>query len=206
MRIVPLYPGSFAANSYLLEDDGHALIVDPSSSASSILRRIQADGCVPDGILLTHGHFDHILSIDTLRLAVPGLPLYIHRADAPMLTDGDKNAFTAFFGQSRTWQEADAELVDGQMLRVGQATVRVLHTPGHSPGSVCFLCEAAHALLTGDTLFADNVGRCDLWGGDMATLRRSLAALGRLDGTLTIYPGHGEDSRLSDALSAIYLC
>ena len=93
MQIVNLFPGSVGSNCYLIEDSGQALIVDPSASASAILRRLREDGCTPVGILLTHGHFDHVMSVDTLRGAEPDLKVYIHEADAPMLTDGEKNAF-----------------------------------------------------------------------------------------------------------------
>ncbi len=201
MHIVNLFPGSFGSNCYLIEDSGHALIVDPSAAASSILKRLQNDGCVPDAILLTHGHFDHIMSVDTLRDAVPGLKVYIHEADAPMLTDGDKNGFSFFFHRERIWRAADEHLYDGQILTVGNTRLEVIHTPGHSPGSVCFLCAEAGILLTGDTLFADNIGRYDLWQASFHALHASIQALGALNGALTIYPGHGDTESLSHALN-----
>ncbi len=202
MHILNLFPGSYGSNCYLLESDGHALVVDPSAAAAAILRRVEANGCILDGVLLTHGHFDHIMSIDTLRDALPNLPVYIHKSDAPMLTDGDKNGFAFFFGKERVWRGADKFLAHGQTVAVGSTLLRVIHTPGHSPGSVCFLCETDKILLTGDTLFADSVGRWDLWGGSYETLQHSIASLRDLDGTLTVYPGHGEDAPLSRALAA----
>ncbi len=207
MRIINLYPGSYGSNCYLIESDGHALVVDPSAAAAGILRRVEADGCVLDGVLLSHGHFDHIMSIDTLRDALPDLPVYIHAGDAPMLTDSDKNGFAFFFHKERVWRGADRFLSDGQLLTVGSTTLRVLHTPGHSPGSVCFLCEKDNILLTGDTIFAEGVGRWDLWGGDLDTLRASIASLRSLDGTLTVYPGHGDEDKLARSLqyAAYYL-
>lgn len=204
MQIINLFPGSYGSNCYLVEDNGHALIVDPSASAASILRRLQEDGCTPDAILLSHGHFDHIMSIDTLRRAEPALKVYIHSADAPMLGDGKKNAFGLFFGQDRIWQEADVLLEDGQTITVGNATFHVIHTPGHSPGSVCFLCEEEGVMITGDTLFADNIGRCDLWEGSHAVMRKTLQALRSYDGSLTIYPGHGGTNTLSKALDNVF--
>ena len=200
MKIRNLFPGSWGSNCYLIEDNGEALIVDPSASASAILRALREDGCTPVGILLTHGHFDHIMSVDTLRAAEPDLKVYIHEADAPMLTDPDKNGFAFFFGQDRAWKLADILLVDGDEIPVGQSVFTVVHTPGHSPGSSCFLCAEEKVMFTGDTLFSDNIGRCDLWGGSYATIRQSLKSLRAYDGTITIYPGHGDDSKRSRAL------
>ena len=200
MKIRNLFPGSWGSNCYLIEDNGEALIVDPSASASAILRALREDGCTPVGILLTHGHFDHIMSVDTLRAAEPDLKVYIHEADAPMLTDPDKNGFAFFFGQDRAWKLADILLVDGDEIPVGQSVFTVVHTPGHSPGSSCFLCAEEKVMFTGDTLFSDNIGRCDLWGGSYAIIRQSLKSLRAYDGTITIYPGHGDDSKLARAL------
>lgn len=206
MRLVNLFPGSVGSNCYLLEDNGHALIVDPSSPAQTILRRLQDDGCTPDAILLTHGHFDHIMSIDTLREAVPGLKVYIHEGDAPMLTDGDKNGFAFFFQKERVWKPADVLLTDGQEITVGNATLKVIHTPGHSPGSVCYLCEEQKMMLTGDTLFCENIGRFDLWGGSYEEICASLRALRAYDKKIMIYPGHGCTEWLGNALSYVMNC
>jgi glyoxylase-like metal-dependent hydrolase (beta-lactamase superfamily II) len=202
MQVQVLNPGSgFGSNCYLLTDSGHAAVVDPSAPSASILAAVRTANCTLDAVYLTHGHFDHILSVDTLRTACHGLPVYVHPADAPMMTDGEKNAFTVFFGQDRRFGPADRYLEEGQTLPLGQSSLTVLHTPGHSPGSVCFLNLADGFLLTGDTLFSKDVGRCDLWGGEYAALRASLRRLKELAPTLTIYPGHGESANLETALS-----
>lgn len=204
MQITPIYSRSaYGSECYLLTDNGHALVVDPSAPADAILRAAKDNGCVLGGILLTHGHFDHIMSIDALRLEMPDLPVYIHEKDAPMLEDGEKNAFTFFFGEDRRYRPADKLLHEGDRIPLGGSELTVLHTPGHSPGSVCYLCAADGILVTGDTLFADNIGRWDLWEGDYDTLRRSLGRLNTLDPDLTIYPGHGEPARLGAALRRV---
>ena len=203
MDILHLVPDSFGSNCYLLTDHGHAVVVDPSADSNVILEQVKKVGCVLDAILLTHGHFDHILSLDRLR-DQSGAAAYIHRADAPMLADGDKNAFRTFFGMDRTYRPAEETLTDGQILTIGQANLRVVHTPGHSPGSCCFLNGREGWMITGDTLFADSYGRCDLWGGSAAQMRESLKKLRDFDGKLTIYPGHGRSAKLSAALDNAY--
>lgn len=188
---------------------GHAAVLDPSAAAPVILRAVRE--AFPDGngqldaILLTHGHFDHITAVDALRQAVPGVPVYIHAADASMLTDGTRNASALFFGTADVYAPADRLLQDGDSIRLGDEVLSVLHTPGHSPGSVCYLNTADGTLFTGDTLFAFGIGRCDLWGGDSAAMRQSLRRLGSLPRTLRIFPGHGETAVLGAALDrALY--
>lgn len=200
MKIVPVGTESFGANTYLIVSGSHALIVDPAVTAGKILEAVRAEDAVPEGVLLTHGHFDHVLSLDSLRAAYP-LEASIHEADAELLTDGKKNAFYDFFRQERRFGAAEHLLGDRDVLPLGDEKICVLHTPGHTPGSVCYLC--GDSLLTGDTLFADSFGRCDLWGGSDAQMSASLASLRTLNPNLTIYPGHGPSARLSHALDNV---
>lgn len=198
MEIVNLYPGSFGANCYCLFDSGEAAVIDPSANTEAILSEIRKRDAALRYVLLTHGHFDHVLSVDTLRDAT-GAPLCIHENDAEMLTDSQKNAFRYFFGGNRVWRAAERTLSDGEELNFGNTTLRIIHTPGHSKGSVCYLVPD-EALFTGDTLFDGNVGRCDLWGGNDEELMRSLKKLRVLSPDLTIYPGHGGSTTLKSAL------
>lgn len=200
MKIIPICGESFGANTYLIVSGNSALVVDPAVSVQAILGAVRGEDAFLEGILLTHGHFDHILSLDTLRDALP-IPARIHEADRVMLTDGSKNAFSTFFGQERVWRPAEHGLTNGQTISLGEETVTVLHTPGHTPGSVCYLC--GDDLITGDTLFAEGYGRCDLWGGSLDLMRDSLATLRTLPEHLTIYPGHGASYRLSHALDNV---
>ena len=204
MEIQAICPRSFGANTYLIFSGAHALVVDPSTSVESIISAARARGATLEAILLTHGHFDHVISLDTLRAAL-GIPAYIHASDAEMLTDGGKNASALFFGAPRTWAASDGELADGDTIKLGDEQIRVIHTPGHTKGSVCYDC--GDFLLTGDTLFSNSIGRCDLWGGDEELIRASLRKLRALPKDMTIYAGHGSPEKLSDALdnAAYYL-
>lgn len=200
MKIIPICPASFSSNTYLLVSNGSALVVDPSVSAESILRTVKEQNAELQGILLTHGHFDHILSLDLLRQSL-SIPAAIHEHDAVMLTDGRKNAFYDFFGKERIFGAAERRISDGETISLGDETITVLHTPGHTGGSVCYLID--DSLITGDTLFSNTYGRCDLWSGDEAEMQKSLARLRSLPPTLTIYPGHGATARLCDALDEV---
>ena len=203
MKIVPIAPYSFGANTYAIISDGHAIVIDPSVTVNAIASAVADEGAVIDAVVLTHGHFDHIVSIDTMRDAL-GIEVYIHEADAEMLTDGSKNAFLTFFGKDRAYKPADKTLKDGDVLKVGKAKIKVIHTPGHSKGSICLLGD--DFIVTGDTLFSDTVGRSDLWGGNQAELAASLQRLRLLDRSIMIYAGHGAPERLGIALdnSAYY--
>ena len=201
MEIKRLFPGSWGSNCYLLTVGTHAAVVDPSPDAQTILVELARLGANLDFILLTHGHFDHIVSVDALRDRTAA-PLLVHERDACMLTDAHKNAFFTFFRQERVYRAPERTLVDGDELHLGDEIIRVISTPGHSQGSVCYLCNDEF-LLTGDTLFADGYGRYDLYGGDGEILFASLASLRTLPPSLPIYPGHGESTHLGMALDNI---
>lgn len=201
MKIQNLYPGSWGSNCYLLECGSHAAIVDPSADANTIVNLLSQKGLTLDYILLTHGHFDHIVSIDTLREKT-GAPVCIHEADLTMPEDAHKNAFYLFFRMDRKYRRPERALRDKEILLLGDEQIRVIHTPGHTAGCVSFLCNNEF-LITGDTLFADSYGRCDLYSGNMSVLFQSLRDLRDLNQDLLIYPGHGESARLGDALDNV---
>ena len=197
MKILTVCPESFGANCYLLISDGQAIVVDPAPSADAIIKKAMAEGAKIEGIILTHGHFDHIVSVDSLRNKL-SIPLMIHKDDAEMLEDGRKNAFFDFYGMDRKYKSADTLLKDGDTVRLGNEEIKVIHTPGHSKGSVCLLC--GNEMITGDTLFADSIGRCDLWGGRDDKMRESLELLRQYDRSTKIFPGHGPSTLLGNAL------
>ena len=199
MRVIAIGEQSFGSHCYAIISEHHAMIVDPSASVSAIMAAVSAEGANIEGILITHGHFDHILSLDLLRDATH-VPAYIHEEDAEMLTDGNKNMFRFAYGKDRAWCEAEYTLKDGDEIPLGDEKIKVIHTPGHSKGCVCYLC--GDTMITGDTLFADTVGRTDLYGGSSEILEESLKKLRSLglDKNMTILPGHGAEGTLGIAL------
>ena len=205
MKIRTIHPSSWLSNCHVLISEGedgknHAAVVDPSADTEEILCLLKQERAELDMIILTHGHFDHVMSLDALRDET-GAPAYIHRDDAEMLSDGRKNAYSFFFRASFSQRDAEKTLSDGDVLTLGKESLKVMHLPGHSKGSIALLGDGF--LITGDTIFAQGFGRYDLYGGDAMTLRKSLNSLKELDPTLTIYAGHGESAKLGYALSEI---
>lgn len=183
--------GQLGTNAYLLKDSeqGKAIIIDPGQQPAALIRRV-ADLEV-EAILLTHAHFDHMAGVEEVRKAT-GCPVYLHDLEADWLADTKKNG-------SALWPEiaglvtadpAEYALEQGQILRFLGQEIRVLHTPGHSPGSVSFLMDKH--LFGGDVLFRLGVGRTDLYGGSDRDLRFTLQSkLFKLDDDIKVYPGHG---------------
>ncbi len=205
MKIIHISPASWGSNCYLLISNAHesgreAYVIDPSSSAESILRALSAELATLAGIILTHGHFDHMLSAEILHERT-GAPVMIHEEDDEMLPDPEKNAFRTFFGQDRSFRRADRRLRDGDILPLGDEKITVIHTPGHTKGCICLF--SGDILITGDTLFADGFGRIDLWGGSLSDMKQSLLRLNKLPPNITIYPGHGQAAKIADALATI---
>lgn len=205
MQIHTLYPGSWLSNCYILvakDENGknRAAVIDPSADADEILSLIEGEDAVLDMIIMTHGHFDHIMSLDELR-SKTGAPALIHECDAEMLTDSTKNAYSFFFREEFVQSRADKLLKDGDIINLGSESLTVIHLPGHSKGSIALLCDGF--IITGDTLFSEGFGRYDLHGGNALILKESLNRLKALDQDLRIYAGHGTSARLDSALKAI---
>lgn len=186
MNLTTLALGPIGTNCYILykEDTKTALVIDPGEEAERILARLEAQELRLAAILLTHGHFDHVGAVKTLAKKT-GAAVYLHPADL------DLPAWL-----TRPLPET-LPLSDGQRLDFDGMELTVLHTPGHTPGGVCFLWENEKALFTGDTLFAGSCGRTDL-GGSWPELAASLRRLAALPGNYSVYPGH-EDATNLDA-------
>ena len=187
----------YSSNCFLLCSGDECAVIDPSIECEQILSAVSLSDCKVKYIILTHGHFDHMHSLADLKKAT-GAPVYIHKNDEKCLTDPAFSLYSYFGYPETVFDAADVLLEGGEVLPLGDDSISVIHTPGHTPGCICLLC--GESMLTGDTLFADNIGRCDLWGGSYATIRQSLKRLRDYDGTLTILPGHGDSNTLSKAL------
>lgn len=180
----------FAVN----EETKECLIIDPGDNADMLAEKIRQGGYTPVAILLTHGHFDHIMGVEGLRETFH-IPVYVHEDDEQMLKRPDLNA-GAMIG-ARVSLMADELLHDGDELMLAGMKIRVLHTPGHTPGGVCFYFPEEEVLFSGDTLFCESVGRTDLPGGSMGALIRSLKErVMKLPDLTVVYTGHGEPTKI----------
>lgn len=196
MKIVNVPTTAPLANCWLCWDEESrlAVLIDPPSSTAKVEAIVEQNGLTICRILLTHGHFDHIFGADNFRDKY-GVPVAIHQADAEMLTDPVKNASALFFREDHIYRPAEILLRDGEEIPVGESLIRVVHTPGHTPGSVCFAMDKDY--LTGDTLFRGSIGRTDLPGGSWQTMRHTLDRLSELPDNVRIYPGHGDPSDMA---------
>lgn len=187
MRVLSLMVGPIMTNCYILCDEAAKVcaVIDPGDEAGRIEEEIASSGCTPTMILLTHGHFDHCTGVAGLLEKWPELPVYIHEADV-VDTVGDQLKFCRLGEKNQRYYH------EGDKLTVGNLTLDVIETPGHSQGSVSLLVEGQHVIFSGDTLFRGNCGRCDFPGGDYRAMVRSLGRLGKLEGQYTVYPGHEE--------------
>ncbi|MDI3257485.1 MAG: MBL fold metallo-hydrolase [Kyrpidia sp.] len=205
MRVERFVLNEMGTNCYVAapEDGREAVVIDPSGPMDAVERFLQEHGLIVRAILLTHGHADHLMGLEELR-GRTGAPVYVHEADAPMLTDPAKN-LSAFMGRPVACRPPENLWRGGETLDTAGLRVRVLHTPGHTPGGVCLDIALQRGELrpkivfTGDTLFAGSIGRTDFPGGSHETLLASIrrALLPYPDDTV-IYPGHEEDSTIGD--------
>ncbi|ULL18793.1 MBL fold metallo-hydrolase [Paenibacillus sp. H1-7] len=191
LKIEPFSLGPLGTNAYLLSRpaENKGIIIDPGMNPKPLIKRIE--GMEIEAILLTHAHFDHIGGVDEIR-KLKGCPVYLHDAEAEWLTNPKLNGSARWpeLGAPIVTDPAEYALDEGQVLKLLGLELKVMHTPGHSPGSVSFLL-GPH-LFGGDVLFRLSVGRTDLPGGRTETLMDSIhMKLFELPDETIVYPGHG---------------
>ena len=189
--------GMVSTNTYLVknQDTGELLIIDPADAAGRIQEKIGQMEGRPAAILLTHGHFDHMLAADALRSAYD-IPVYACIQEKDLLKNARYNLSASW--ASPHVMEADRYLADGETFREAGFEIRLLHTPGHTEGSCCYYLPEEAVLFSGDTLFAGSVGRTDFPTSSGADMRKSLQRLlSELPADTRVCPGHGDETTIA---------
>lgn len=198
MRISSLTLGLVDTNTYFIEDDNHLLLIDPSSESDRIIKKLNQMNKPLKAILLTHAHYDHIGALDDI-INKYNVPVYMHDEEFDFLKDPEKNGAAKFKQYGMPQVISDAKPLS---IKEGPTTIEgfhfsVLHTPGHSPGSLSYVFK--NFAVVGDTLFNNGIGRTDLYRGDFETLVDSIKdKLFELDGDLPLFPGHGPYTTVDD--------
>ena len=193
MERLTIAVGSYEVNCSILSKEGKAYIVDPGQEGERIIGLLAKKGLEPAAILLTHAHFDHITGIAALQKAFPELPVYVHSADRKMFGHpfNQMPSEYASIGTPANLREADD-------ISLELPELKVLHTPGHTNGGICYYLSEDKLLLSGDTLFARSIGRTDFPGGSMPEMLASLKKLMELPRDTIVIPGHGMFTTIGD--------
>jgi glyoxylase-like metal-dependent hydrolase (beta-lactamase superfamily II) len=171
--------------------DPRCWVIDPGQQPGRVLEYLRVHKLTPDAILLTHAHVDHIAGLEETRRAYPDARVCAHQSERHFYSDPQFN-LSIFMGMPISTREPTHYLQHGQQLTLNDTAWRVLHTPGHSPGGITFVCDAAKIAIVGDTLFAGSIGRVDFPTSDPALMHRSLHdVLMALPDTMVVHPGHG---------------
>jgi hydroxyacylglutathione hydrolase len=195
--LIRLIVGPLQVNCFILADEKtkEAVVIDPGDDAADILRIIRDKNFKIRYIVNTHGHFDHIGANRAIK-ETTGAELLIHEGDAPVLASADRHSKSFGMGPVSS-PPADRYVKHGDMITAGEISLKVLHTPGHSPGGICLLGEGM--VFTGDALFAGSIGRTDLPGGNLTTLLDSIRTnLMNLPDDTKVFSGHGPASTIGD--------
>ena len=193
MQVEWINTGAIGVNTYIAWTKGDALcvVIDPGGYPAQLGTRLEELGLTPECVVLTHGHFDHIGGVKSIKERF-NAKIMIHALDEEMLYSSEKN-LSHFFGFNLVQPPADELLYDGAAVHAGDTELKVLHTPGHSPGGICLM--SGNILFTGDTLFRESIGRTDFPGADFQALQNSIheKIMGLPEDTV-IFPGHGDPS------------
>ena len=194
LKVERIVVGPLYTNCYIVSNHNEAIIIDPGGEAEKISRIIDSKGLKVTAIIATHGHFDHILAVEDLRKRYRA-PFAINKKDLWLVRIAHRVA-GGYGIMGEEISDPDADLAEGSVVRIGDEELRVIETPGHTPGSVCLVGE--DLVFTGDTLFRGSVGRTDFPGGSWADLMESLKKIATLNEDLIVYPGHGPPSTIGD--------
>ncbi|MCD8362736.1 MAG: MBL fold metallo-hydrolase [Lachnospiraceae bacterium] len=197
ITVTSVMVGNLATNCWFLvnEDNKEALVFDPGEEAARIKKKADDNGWKICAILLTHGHMDHIGGVEELK-EWSGAKAYALEEERDFLEDSKKN-LSVFIGGRSVKLTVDELLRDGQELTLSGITLKVLHTPGHTPGGASYYCEQAGCVFAGDTLFEESVGRSDFPGGSSSALIRSIREkLFLLPDETRVCPGHGAETTI----------
>ncbi len=196
MRVQHLTVGQLDVNCYLVSCDRTAetIIIDPGDEAERIIEYIGEERLRPAVIVLTHAHYDHVCAAGDLKAAF-GIPIAMHDQDLPVY--GSTRTLCVSWGYApEDFPQPDLFIEEGMEIAAGHVKLNILHTPGHTPGSVCLLGNGM--LFTGDTLFRGSAGRTDLPGGDTVMLINSLGRIKRLTPETMVFCGHGDESTIGE--------
>jgi len=197
MQIKQMSLGDLGTNCYILYVNQNALIIDPGGEPDKIISWLEAESIEPKAILLTHAHFDHIGAVHTLRTHYH-IDVYLHAEEADWLGDPELNRSTGFL-RAEVRTDPPNHLLKAEHMHLYDFEFDVIHTPGHSPGSVSFVFADHGFVVSGDVLFQRGIGRTDLPGGDLSVLVDSVRnKLYKLEDTVTVYPGHGPKTKIGD--------
>lgn len=194
MQVETFVLGGFQTNAFVVHKGTSSpacVVIDAGLSAQPMIAYLQRSGLRPEAVLLTHGHADHIEGVRLLREHFPDVEVVIHKADAVLLGDPMANV-SAMVGMPLTIEPAEVVLEAEGAITYAGLTFHVLHTPGHTPGGVCFYCSDQNVVFVGDTLFAGSIGRTDFPGGNTQQLLESIhRKLFTLPDETIVYNGHG---------------
>ncbi len=184
------------------DDKGNTVVFDPCERGEEIYAYLKEQSLNLSAVIITHAHFDHIYGLTDLINASKNdgkdVPVYIHSCDAPAMMSEQKNLSAPLFRTPYEYTGILNELSDGDVVTVGEMTFRVLHTPGHTEGSACYVNSEEKVIFAGDVLFEGSIGRTDFPGGDITKMRQSLSKLMELDDSYRVYSGHGESTTIGD--------
>lgn len=197
MRMARIMVGAIATNCYIVSDENtkKAFIVDPGGSPEKIKNKVADADLTVEAILLTHGHFDHVMAVDELR-DYYGVKVYLGEAEREVIADPQLNV-SAMFGSPMA-TTADVYVRDGEVLQIAGFQIQVIATPGHTKGGVCYYLKEQGAAFSGDTIFQCSVGRTDFPGGSAGELSRSIREkIFVLPEDTQLFPGHGDSTVVS---------